>query len=412
MLDEVLATLDGSRDAILELQRGLVSIPALGPENGGQGERKKADFLRARLEDLGVRDVEEYLAPDERVACGHRPNLAARISGRDESRTFWVVSHMDVVPPGDLSLWNSEPFELKVDGDLIYGRGVEDNHQGIASSLSLAQAVLGNKITPPINLGLMLVSDEETGSAYGLDFMVRQHADLFGRDDLFLVPDYGHPDSTMIEIAEKSMLWLKVIVKGRQCHASTPKRGVNSLVAASAMIMKLRRLYEDFPAENKLFEPAGSTFEPTKKEANVPNVNTIPGQDVFYVDCRVLPEYDIAEVVDRAEGYCREIAAEFGAEVVVETPQREQAAPATARESDIVLRLESAVHEVYGVDPKPVGVGGGTVAAVLRKAGLPAAVWSTILHNAHQPNEHARVSAQIGDAKVMAGVLFGEHARQ
>ena len=48
-----------------------------------------------------------------------------------------------------------------------------------------------------------------------------------------------------------------------------------------------------------------------------------------------------------------------------------------------------------------------TVAAYLRRRGLPAAVWAKIMHNAHQPNEHASISNCIGDAKVMARLLFG-----
>ena len=56
---------------------------------------------------------------------------------------------------------------------------------------------------------------------------------------------------------------------------------------------------------------------------------------------------------------------------------------------------------------KPAGVGGGTVAAFLRRQGRDAAVWGTMMHNAHQPNEQAKISTQVKDAKVMARVLFG-----
>ena len=45
--------------------------------------------------------------------------------------TLWTVGHMDVVPVGDLNLWSGDPFTLRVDGDTLIGRGVEDNHQGI-----------------------------------------------------------------------------------------------------------------------------------------------------------------------------------------------------------------------------------------------------------------------------------------
>jgi succinyl-diaminopimelate desuccinylase len=406
MPNAVLERIDSLGPEVVALQRALVAIPALGPDNDGQGETAKADFLERHLRALGLTDILRLDAPDARVPGGLRPNILARIPGRDTARTLWIISHIDIVPPGNPELWESDPYELKVDGDILVGRGVEDNHGGIVPSLVLAKALLDAGATPPMNLGLLLVADEETGSAYGLGHVVAEHAEQFGPDDLFLVPDFGVPDSSLMEVAEKSMLWLKVEVFGRQCHASTPEQGVNTLVAAADFILRTRRLHEEFPATDPLFSPAHSTFSPTRKDANVPNVNTIPGHDVFYVDCRVLPGYAVADVLDAFGRIAAEIEAEHGVRIVRTPIQSEQAAPATPVDSEIVRRLSAAIQAVYGVTPAPAGIGGGTVAAILRRAGRDAVVWSTCEHFAHQPNERSRISTQLGDAKVMARVLF------
>jgi len=406
MLDAVLARLDAAAPEVVALQRDLVAIPALGPANDGDGETAKAAWLASHLRSLGLPEIRELNAPDSRVPSGLRPNLAARIPGQDASRTLWIIAHTDIVPAGDLGLWRTDPFTLQVDGDVLVGRGVEDNHQGLVSGLVLARAVLEAGAVPPVGLGLLLVADEETGSKYGLDWVVANHPELFSDRDLFLVPDHGQPDSAAVEVAEKSMLWLKVTVQGRQCHASTPQAGVNSLVAAADLILRLRGLYERFPERDELFAPPISTFEPTKKEANVPNVNTIPGRDVFYVDCRVLPSIplDVVEAEIKARGAA--VEAEHGVQISYEPVQREQAAPATPVDSDVVRLLLAAIREQYGVAPRPEGIGGGTVAAFLRRRGHHAAVWSTLVGNAHQPNEQSRISFTLGDAKVMARVLF------
>ena len=407
MLDALLPFLDSQRDTVIDLQRELTAIPALGPDNGGPGEREKADRLKALLAAMGLPEVREINAPDPRVPCGHRPNLALVMPGRDTSRTFWVISHLDIVPPGDRSLWHTDPYTLAVDGDLLYGRGVEDNQQATVSSLLLAKAIVEKKTVPPINYGLLFVSDEETGSKYGLDYLADRHDGLFTAEDLFLVPDFGLPSSEMIEVAEKSMLWLKIIVKGRQCHASTPEQGINSLSAAALFILKIPKLHERFPIVNPLFHPANSTFAPTKKEANVDNINTIPGRDVFYVDCRVLPEYSLDEVLAVIREIGKEVEDACGVSIDYEVVQQEQAAPATDEAAPIVRRVIEAVRAVYGGNPRPMGVGGGTVAAYLRRRGYPAVVWATLEHNAHQPNERSSISKTIGDAKVMARVLLG-----
>ncbi|MEA5090255.1 M20 family metallo-hydrolase [Solidesulfovibrio sp.] len=409
MRDALLSCLDRKRDMVIDLQRELTAIPALGPDNGGPGEREKADRLKILLAGMGFPEAREINVPDPRVPCGHRPNLAVVIPGADTSRTFWVISHLDIVPPGDPALWRSDPYALVVDGDLVYGRGVEDNQQAVVSSILLGKALLEEGVTPPVNYGMLFVADEETGSKYGLDFVAAHHDGLFSKDDLFLVPDFGLPTSEMVEVAEKSMLWYKITVNGRQCHASTPEAGVNSLAAASLFVLKIPKLHERFPAKNPLFQPANSTFEPTKKEANVDNINTIPGRDVFYVDCRVLPEYSLDDVVAAIREFGREVEAACGVTIDYAVVQQEQAAPTTPEDAPIVQKVMAGIRAVYpGAKPRPMGIGGGTVAAYLRRRGYPAVVWATLEHNAHQPNERSSIAKTIGDAKVMAHVLVGE----
>jgi len=407
MLDRVLAFLDGQRPAVIDLQRRLTAVPALGPDNGGPGERDRADCLRALLAGMGLPEPREINAPDPRVPCGHRPNLAMVVPGADTSRTFWVITHLDIVPPGERSLWRTDPFVLQVDGDRISGRGVEDNQQSMVSSILVAKGLVAEHITPPINYGLFFVADEETGSRYGLDYVADHHEGLFTPDDLFLVPDFGNESSEMVEVAEKSMLWMKIIVSGRQCHASTPEAGINSLAAAALFILKIPKLHERFNATDPLFQPANSTFEPTKKEANVESINILPGRDVFYVDSRVLPQYPLDEVIEAIRELGREVEAVCGVTIDYAVVQKEQATPPTDADTPIVRRVIDAVRAVYGGNPRPMGVGGGTVAAYLRRRGYPTAVWSTLNHNAHQPNEHSSIASTIGDAKVMARVLLG-----
>ena len=397
--------LDGYGKRVVDLQRDLTSIPALGPKNGGDGEKDKADFLLSYLKSMGVEDIKELNAPDTSVPCGYRPNIAAIIPGENKEKTLWVISHIDVVPPGDLALWNSDPYTLVQEGDTLIGRGVEDNQQGIVSSLLTAQALLESGTVPSFNLGMLFVADEETGSEFGLGYLVNEHEEMFKKDDLFLVPDFGEPNSEMIEIAEKSMFWLKVTVEGKQCHASTPKQGVNTLVPSAEFILRIKDLEEKYDAENPIYDPPHSTFEPTKKEANVENVNTIPGRDVFYVDSRVMPEYNLDDILATISGYGDEIAAKYGVTISYDIEMKEQAAPSTPEDSVIAQAVMKSVKKVYDNKPRLVGVGGGTVAAFLRRKGYEAVVWATLNHNAHQPNEWASVANTVNDAKVFADLL-------
>ena len=128
------------------------------------------------------------------------------------------------------------------------------------SSYLALKAVLEVHNPPPKGIGLAFVADEETGSEFGLDYCIKHHADFFQPNDLIVVPDAGNEEGTMIEIAEKSMLWLKCAISGQQCHASTPDKGRNSLIGAADLILRLQRLKEAFPGRDDLFKPPVSTF--------------------------------------------------------------------------------------------------------------------------------------------------------
>jgi Acetylornithine deacetylase/Succinyl-diaminopimelate desuccinylase and related deacylases len=404
MTDKKTAFWDDSANQVIEWQRELTCRPAIGPESGGQGEEQKAAWITAELGRLGLAEIRQYPCDDARVACGFRPNISASIPGKLNT-TLWVVAHMDVVPPGDISLWDSPPFETRVDGDHIFGRGVEDNQQAIVSGMLAAQYLLTNGITPDIGLGLLFVADEETGMHRGMPHVLETAPELFGKGDMFLVPDMGNNIGNMIEIAEKSCLWLRITVTGKQCHASTPELGVNSLVAASACVLELESLYRQFSLKNPLFTPSWSTFVPSKKEANVENINTLPGKDVFYLDCRILPEYQIGAVEHAVTLIAADVAARYHTDISVEVVHREQAPEATDTRSPVVARLASLLQRKRGLTPIICGAGGQTIAAVLRRKGFPTAVWATLMPNPHVPNECSSISATIADAEIVVGML-------
>ena len=405
-LTRVHQRIDALENETVHLMTQIIPIKALGPMNNGEGEDKKAEFLKQYLRDMGVTDIQDFPAPDPDAPKGSRPNVVAKIPGKSSSRTVWIMAHLDVVPAGDLTKWETDPFEAVVKDGRIYGRGTEDNNQGMVSGITAIRAFLEEGIQPEYDLGLVMVADEETGSTFGLQYLIDHHAHLFSKNDLIIVPDAGEPDASMIEVAEKSIIWVKVKTQGKQVHASMPDRGINAFKAASHLAVKFEELYAIYDKNDPVFDPPISTFEPTKKEANVPNVNTIPGDDVFYLDCRILPDYTINEVMATIRKMADEVEKQFKVTIELSTEQEEQAAPATPVDAPVVTALKQAVKDVYGIDAKPMGIGGGTVAAIFRRAGFNAAVWSTLDDLAHQPNEYCIISNMINDAKVFAHVCL------
>src|SRR5680860_523303 len=319
----------GYRREMVEFQKAITAIRAVGPESGGDGEWERFLFLRDWLEKVGLGMAEEHHASDDRVVAGLRPNLVVRIPGKDAAPRTWVLVHTDTVPAGQRTLWDSDPYSVVEREDRLVGRGVEDNQQGLTAALFALRALRAEGVVPAGEAGAILVV--------------------------------------------------------RLDH----------------------RLAEAFPYHDPVFEPSRSTFEPTRRDANVLNTNTIPGEERFYVDCRVLPHYLLEEVKSVLEETAEDVEEDFSARVSVDYPLEVPAAPSTPADAPVVRAVMGAVEMVMGLRPRPVGIGGGTVAAAFRKRGIPAAVWSTLDGTAHQANEYCRIDNMVNDAKVFACLYAG-----
>ncbi len=398
----IFAEIERQKNEMTQTLIELIRVPAVAPENGGEGETKKAEKLTQILRTLDFDKIERFDAKDDRVTSKNRPNIIAYYDEESEAEKLWIITHMDIVPPGEESLWTiTKPFEPITKEGRIYGRGSEDNGQSMVASLFAVKALKSLGIKPKRTVALAFVADEEQGSTYGIQHLIKQG--LFKKDDLMIVPDSGNEDGSFIEIAEKSAIWFKIRTIGKQTHASRPDKGLNAHRIGMEYALALdKMLHEKCPLKNAYFEPPESTIEPTKKDKNVDAVNIIPGEDIVYFDCRILPNYNLDEIINDIQKLAEEFEKKTGAEIKLEILQKSVAPKPTDANSKIVTMLEEAIRKIRGVKPKVGGIGGGTCAAFFRRIGVPAVVWSTIDETGHQPNEYAKIENLVNDAKIFA----------
>jgi succinyl-diaminopimelate desuccinylase len=399
---QVFTKIDSLTQEMVQTLMSLVRIPAFAPENGGDGEAQKAQRLIQILEEVGFDKIERFDAPDLRVSGGVRPNVVAYFYGACDERRVWIVTHLDVVPSGKEVAWTkSKPFSPVLSGDCVFGRGSEDNGQSLVSSIYAVKALKALGVKPSFTVGLVFVADEEQGSEYGIQYLLSQN--LFRSTDLIVVPDGGNEHGTFIEVAEKSILWFKLRTTGKQTHGSRPDMGLNAHRVGMDVALALdKMLHEKYSKCDTLFDVPMSTFEPTRKECNVDAVNVIPGEDVTCFDCRILPMYDLDEILGDINSLISYYAEKTGAKIDLELIQKQTSPLLETDNAEVVLRLKAVIKDARGLDALVGGVGGGSCAAFFRKQGMQAVVWSTIGWMAHQPNEYAKISAMVADAKVFA----------
>jgi succinyl-diaminopimelate desuccinylase len=398
----VFTQIDNLQQEMTDALRSLISIPAIAPENGGEGEEQKAQHLIQLLQQIGFDKIERFDAADSRVPSGKRPNIIAYLNGESDEKRLWIITHMDVVPAGEEAAWTqTKPFKPILLGDRIVGRGSEDNGQSLVASIYAMKALKQLGVKPKFTVGLVFVADEEQGSGYGIEYLMDKN--IFKPNDFIAVPDSGNENGSFIEVAEKSILWLKIRTVGKQTHGSRPDNGLNAhRIGMEASLALDKMLHEKYNMRDERFDVPVSTFEPTKKERNVDADNVIPGEDVSYFDCRILPSYNLDDVLGDINGLLSYYEEKTGAKFSLELLQKQSSPMLEVDNAEVVLRLKSAIKEVRGIDADVGGIGGGSCAAFFRKQGIPAVVWSTIDELAHQPNEYAKVSNMVADAKVFA----------
>lgn len=400
-LEDIIRSVESSEERMISNMCDMIRIPAMSPVNGGDGECARADYLQGILE--GFDTVERFDTDDREHPGIRRANVVARKEGKKKG-TVWFITHMDTVPVGDLDDWESDPFSAKVEDGRIYGRGTEDNGQSLIGVAAASRIVCREKLEG-MSLGVAFVADEETGSVYGVKHLIE--SGVFSDDDFIIVPDWGSPGGAMVDVSEKQILWIKAEVTGKQTHGSTPGKGINALRVGTQFLTDLMsRLSEKYPKKDPIFRPEASTFEPTKSSATECSVNTIPGYYEFYMDCRVLLDYDIDEIFSFMESVAKEHSERSGASIVLRKEQSNISGKPSDPTTDGYRRFAESIKQVRGIDVDAVGIGGGTCANFFRLKGMNAYVWGSDGGTLHQPNEYVVIRTMVDDAKAFAAMMY------
>ncbi|PNR98226.1 diaminopimelate aminotransferase [Petrotoga mexicana DSM 14811] len=404
MRESIIKKVEELKEEIIESSKKFTSINSVNPRAGGPGEKEAAEWLESLIKGWNFYKIKRYDAPDDAVEYGYRPNIVATYKGQNSQRTIWFVTHMDKVPAGDIKSWETDPFQPVVKDGKIFGRGSEDNGASLISTLYAVKSIMDLKVRPENNIALALVSDEETGSEFGIKYLLKQG--LFKEGDWFYVPDAGEPDGSFIEVAEKSIMWLKITTIGKQGHASMPNISINAHRAGMDFAVAADKYFhETYNQRDDLFNYPYSSFEPTKKVSNVENINTIPGTDIIYFDGRILPNYDVEQIINNLKNLSKEYENKWNVKIIIEGEHLEKSTKPTPKDHPCVEMLKESIMNLRNIEAKVGGIGGGTCAAIVRGAGFPAAVWSTIDGTAHQPNEYVKIDNLIKDTQVFACLM-------
>jgi succinyl-diaminopimelate desuccinylase len=321
-----------------------------------------------------------------------RTNVVGRI-GRG-TRSIGFVSHMDVVPPGELDQWQTPPFEPVIKDGRIYGRGTLDDKGSFACAYSACKAFLAEHHDFDGVIYLIAAADEEVGSELGIIYLVEECGLKF---DVAIIPDGGRMDLSIY--GEKGILWVELSSRGIQAHGSTPELGRNAIVPLAELIAELKSL--DLGAQfDHSFD--GWTMNIGTIQGGS-STNTVPAMARATVDFRLPAGITSGQVLDKigkkvADVSNRSAGADLHVKVLHETE------PHISDKNSVIIRSFDTAARRLGLPMNYETFGGNTVAKNLFFAGI-----TSVVHYpgddklAHVPNEFV-----IIDELVLGSVLYAE----
>jgi len=190
---------------LVKLCSDLIRIPSENPP-GAMGAI--VDFICAYLKESGI--GYKVVGPDE----GH-PSIVATLKGGDGSLLLFN-GHCDVVPAGDRSQWNFDPFGGEVTATRIRGRGASDMKCGLGGALFAMRLAAREKLPIKGSITLHVVPDEETGGQFGTKWLVAN-----GYADGATACIVAEPTSgNNLEVGQKGSVKIRIKAKGKSAHGS------------------------------------------------------------------------------------------------------------------------------------------------------------------------------------------------
>lgn len=150
------------------------------PERAGDVARC-ADWLAGKLQKMGLKT-------EVHPTKGH-PIVVARNAHRPGRRTVMIYGHYDVQPVDPVELWDSPPFEPRLENGIVFARGSTDNKGQIFAHILGLEETLREKGELPVNLILLVEGEEEIGSEHLEEFLQTHREEL--RCDVIAISDTG-----------------------------------------------------------------------------------------------------------------------------------------------------------------------------------------------------------------------------
>jgi succinyl-diaminopimelate desuccinylase len=360
---------DGAPSA-LGLSRALIGRRSVTPEDGGCQQ-----LLAERLARAGFQC--------ESVVCGEVTNLWAR---RGNARPLvCLAGHTDVVPPGPLAEWQSDPFVPTVRQGRLYGRGAADMKSSLAAFVLAVERLVAERPDHPGSIALLITSDEEGPSVDGTARIVER---MKGRGETIDYCIVGEPTSVselgdMIKNGRRGSLSGRLTVRGVQAHIAYPHLARNPIHLLAPALAELSTMQWD--RGNEHFQP--TSWQASNIHAGTGAGNVIPGTLALDFNFRFSTESTEASLRQRFETVLDQHGLDYAVEWVL------GGRPFVTQRGRLVEVVSDAIRKHTGRTPELSTTGGTSDARFIAEICPEIVEFGPVNASIHRLNEHIELAA-------------------
>lgn len=350
----------------------LVRINSINPAyEGGVSEVAMVAYIQSFFQERGVETWTQDVFPS-------RPNLIARLPGRDPRRRIVYEAHTDTVSVNGMSI---PPFDPVIAEGRLYGRGACDTKAGLAGMMHAVASLKAEGFTPPCEVWLAAAVDEE----FSYRGVVKLCEGLTGHAAIV-----AEPTELRLVVASKGVLRWRIRGRGRAAHSSKPHLGVNAITHMARCVLALEEDHQRLAVRaHPLLGPA--TCNVGVIQGGV-QVNFVPDACVIEIDRRLLPGEKVQAVLAHYQRLLEDLTARHpGFSAAMDVPMLTDEALDTPPDAP-PARLAGELLRELGLNGEPCGVPFGSDASKLSRQGLPSLVFGPgSIDRAHAAVEYVEI---------------------
>ena len=315
----------------------------------------------------------------------------------NEGPLLVFAGHTDVVPPGPLEYWDSDPFTPTERDGFLFGRGAADMKSSLAAMFVATESFIGKHPNHKGRIGFLITADEEGPAINGTRHVIDT---LMARGESIDWCVVGEPSSTSklgdtIKNGRRGSINATLTIKGKQGHVAYPHLADNPMHKAFDVLRQLCAL--EWDQGNDFFDPTQLQFSNIQSGTGATNV--IPGELTAIFNLRFSTEI----TADGIKEKCQKVL--DGSGVDYEIDWQLSGNPFLTEPGELVQAAIKSISDITGVTTK-LSTGGGTSdGRFIAQMGGQIIELGVINESIHQRNEHVLISDIPKLAAIYEGIL-------